>query len=180
MKIYIDHFPEQEELAKTISSRLKSINSDISVKSFYNIEEISSAEEQVDVQMMKDSDIIIPIITASYLAENTDEVNNTLQDISIDKDKSLFPFIYNEANWSSKSWIVKSKVFPHSGKTYTDLSNNDKSRVINDLVKTVGNIISQKLSISSLPQKTTEKEKITDKNHIFISHSHSDADFLNY
>lgn len=116
MKIYIDHFPDQRGLAQTISSRLKSIDSNLTVKAFFDIEDISSEENQIDVQLMKESDIIIPIITANYLAENTTEVNETLYELSDNKEKSLFPFIYNEANWSSTSWIVKSKVFPTSGK----------------------------------------------------------------
>ncbi|MFK7785657.1 MAG: toll/interleukin-1 receptor domain-containing protein [Crocinitomicaceae bacterium] len=175
MKIYIDHFPDEDEFVRQISRRIEHIHPDIHVLTYAELRYEGSSEEGVDAKTMKESDIVIPVITPNYLAKNGDEADNILTELSLNSNKTIFPLLYGPANWSSKTWIVKSKVFPSNG-NYQALSQIKQEETISDLIKTIGNIFNQKREKPSEYSPTIDSPQ-TAANRIFISHSHSDADF---
>ena len=176
MKIYIDHFGTEDGIAQILLNRLRSISSEIEITSMLEIREQPSAEiEKLDLEEIYSADIVIPIITADYLSQNTPAIDEELDKISNLDYKTIFPLIYENANWSSKEYIVKSRIFPSSGDALSELSKKEQSKVINDLILTVSNMIAK----AQKPEKKKKKNVIVKdfSGQIFISHSHSDADF---
>lgn len=175
MKIFIDHYPNQDAFVTNLANQIKSLGEDVKVTTFIDIRDSGAmAQDKMELEIMNESDIIIPIITSQYLAQTNKDNEAEYYKISKNENKTIFPVIYNEANWSSKNWIVKSKTFPTGNDIFVELNLNEQASVINDLVRTIGNILSKgKESLSIEPKKVKKKLK----NQVFISHSHSDADF---
>lgn len=177
MRIYIDHFVTEDEIAKILLNRLRSISNDVTVTSMIDIRDKPEAEiERLDIEEVNKADIIIPIITADYLSHNTPAIDEELDKLSDLDDKTIFPLIYEKANWSSKEYIVKSKIFPSSGEALSELSKKQQSIVINDLVQIVSNIIA-KVNKPDIKKEFIVPENKDLSEQIFISHSHTDADF---
>jgi hypothetical protein len=175
MKIFIDHFPSSDEIATRIANQIRKIDNDLSVTSFLDIRESGFiAEHKEDARVMNESDIIIPIITSEFLSFSVTE--KKYSEIIEAENKIVFPLIYNETNWSSKSWIVKSKIFPSNDTVFEELNSNEQASVINELVRTIGNINSESKKKKTSPAKSSAKKNVLDY-QVFISHSHNDADF---
>ena len=175
MKIFIDHFPSMDELASTLAKRIRKIDEEISLTTFLDIREDGFvAEDEEDVRVMNESDILIPIITSEFLNFYPSEDKYT--EIIEADNKIIFPIIYDETNWSSKNWIVKSKIFPSNNEVFEELSSNEQASVINEIVKTISNIFSEFKKKKDKPT-TSKKEKQKVDGQVFISHSHNDADF---
>ena len=175
MKIFIDHFPSNDDIAKRIANQIRKIDNDLSVTSFLDIRESGFiAEDKEDVKVMNESDILIPIITSEFLSYSRTE--KKYSEILEAENKIIFPLIYNETNWSSKNWIVKSKIFPSNDTVFEELNSNEQASVINELVRTIGNIISESKKKKARPVKSSTKKNVLD-GQVFISHSHNDADF---
>lgn len=179
MKIYIDCFKEENEFVETLKIRLIGIRQDIEIIDNRGLEEKvieKHIESENVIVTMKESDIIIPIVTSDYLSKNEKEIDDYLVRLSEQKDKYLIPVIYSSSNWSSINWIVKSNIIPEDGIPFTVLNENQKEDAINRLTQTVNNIILSKKKEYAKPEP--KKAKSTKKNNlVFISHAHKDADF---
>ena len=177
MKIYIDHFINQDDFVINLTKRIRAIDSEINVTSMLELrDKPNSKDDDADLIAIKNSDIIIPIITADYLSINTDFLEDELERVSSLEAKTIFPIIYEETNWSSREWIVKSKIFPSSGEVYNEIDKNQQSKVINELIQTISDMVAKKKR--SQNQKPSDSNiKLDFSNQIFISHSHHDADF---
>tara|TARA_R110000787_G_scaffold274283_1_gene382172 strand:+ start:322 stop:1185 length:864 start_codon:yes stop_codon:yes gene_type:complete len=175
MKIFIDHFPSSDDIATRIANQIRKIDNDLSITTFLNIRENGFiAEDKEDVRVFNESDILIPIVTSEFLSFSKTE--KKYSEIVEAENKIIFPLIYNETNWSSKNWIVKSKIFPSNDTVFEELNSNEQASVINELVRTIGNIISESKKKKTTPVKSSNKKNALD-GQVFISHSHSDADF---
>lgn len=164
-----------DELASTLAKRIRKIDEEISLTTFLDIREDGFvAEDEEDVRVMNESDILIPIITSEFLNFYPSEDKYT--EIIEADNKIIFPIIYDETNWSSKNWIVKSKIFPSNNEVFEELSSNEQASVINEIVKTISNIFSEFKKKKDKPT-TSKKEKQKVDGQVFISHSHNDADF---
>lgn len=73
--------------------------------------------------------------------------------------KIILPIIYDESQWSSINWIVKSKVFPESGFPFTSLDEKSKATTITKLVNTIESAIAQK-SQNTLEMIPKDEENI--------------------
>ncbi|MEN2412923.1 toll/interleukin-1 receptor domain-containing protein [Flavobacterium mesophilum] len=177
MKIYIDHFPSSDDFVTRLAEQIRKIDKNLSVTTFLDLRTNGHVEEDgEDVRIMNESDIWIPIITSEFISFYPTEIEQKYYEIIESENKIIFPIIYNEVNWSSKKWIVKSRIFPSNGKVFEELNSNEQASVINELVHTIGNIYSEstkeKLNSIKLPTSKIELE-----DQVFISHSHDDADF---
>lgn len=167
MKIFIEHFPSEAEFVEKLTKRIKSIKG-ITVESYNDLEKKNPDVTDEDVvRTLEQHDIIIPIVADGYSVE---VINEKLEELSDSKNKFLLPIIYDDTQWSSIGWVVKSKVFPESGFPFNSLDEKSKVATINKLINTIESIISQK----SKKDVTNLKSK---DNIVFISHSHEDADF---
>jgi hypothetical protein len=176
MKIFIDHFPAMDEFASNLANRIKKIDKELSITTFLDIRESGFiAEDEEDVKVMNESDILIPIITSEFLSSYPTKSEDKYTEILGTDNKIIFPIIYNETNWSSKNWIVKSKIFPSNNEVFEELNSNEQASVLNELVQTIANIFSEFKKGKNKPVKNKGK-KIID-GQVFISHSHNDADF---
>lgn len=180
MKIYIDHFSSENRIALDLITRIKSLNKEVSISTYrdnsFSLSEEGEATKLV-TKLIDQSDIVIPIITSAYLSNNAKEISDKLIELSANQNKYLLPLIYNQSNWSSIKWIVKSKVFPHDGHPLAELTENEQSIVLNDLTRTIEDILVKKQRESKkIGLKKTSNRSAKDK-VVFISHDHDDADF---
>ena len=176
MKIFIDHFPSTDEFASNLAKRIKKIDEELSITTFLDIRESGFiAEDGEDVRIMNESDILIPIITSEFLSFYPTKSEDKYTEILETDNKIIFPIIYNKTNWSSKNWIVKSKIFPSNNEVFEELNSNEQASVLNELVLTIINIFSE---FKKRKNKSTKSKKPkTVDGQVFISHSHNDADF---
>ncbi|MFT3911466.1 MAG: toll/interleukin-1 receptor domain-containing protein [Ferruginibacter sp.] len=179
MKIFIDHFPEHSDFAERLAARIMTRNPSVNIITYSeDSKKIKFTSREVEdahiITRIKESDIFIPIITASYLSGNTVELNDVFDDTTNNPDKFVFPVIWSVSNWSSKNWIVRSKIFPEGGQPLSNLSEENKEKEIDNLLNTIDNIIH---SLSNENEKIDKNTLETSENIIFISHDHEDADF---
>lgn len=172
MNIYIDYFSTEADFGLKIIKRLQTIQYDFSIINYDILK--GKNDELSDNELanaLETFDIIIPIVEAEYLTSEI--INEKLDELADKKDKYILPVIYSPTNWSSKSWIVKSKTFPEDDISISELDDNSREIVLNKLVRVVENILVQNLNSSIFNIKTFDNNQ----NAIFISHSHEDADF---
>jgi hypothetical protein len=176
MKIYIDHFPSEDNFVKNLSKRIKAIKNDLSVHSFIEVRhENMEDSDKLTMDFLDNSEIIIPIITADYLSSNPFYIYEKLSAFSEQNNKYVLPIIYSPSEWSSMNWLVKSKVFPNDGTPISELDENNKETVLNEFIQTIKNIVTKdqaKPISKAYPEITLIPKKI-----VFISHDHDDADF---
>ena len=142
MKIFIDHFPSSDDTATLIANQIKKIDNDLSVTTFLDIRENGFIpKDKEDERQFNEADILIPIVTSEFLSYSKTEIKYS--EIVDTENKIIFPLIYNKTNWSSKNWVVKSKIFPSNNTVFEELNSNEQASVINELVRTIGNIISE-------------------------------------
>lgn len=168
MKIFIEHYPKDEEFAKFLAKRLKSIKN-VSINTYQNL--LTENPEMDNKKLSKELDkydIIIPIVAQDY--STTEYINDKFDELTENPEKIIFPIIYDESHWSSMNWVVKSKVFPESGFPYISLDEKSKANTIARLVNTIESVIAQK-------NQEVPVINSVQKNIVFISHSHDDADF---
>jgi TIR domain len=179
MRVYIDHFVSQTDLAKTLAARIINQNPTVSVFSWYdylsthkqNYPESEEGTYRV-LEFINGSDIIIPLITQHYLNLNSTYIDARLNKISDKQEKYIFPIICTQSNWSSINWIVRSKVFPTDSTPLDDLNEDEKERTISQLLQTIQDIVYTSVQQKEEIKAVKQVEKI-----IFISHDHDDADF---
>lgn len=171
MKILIEHFPEQNDFIEKLAKRLKSIKG-AHITTYLDISaENPEIENDEIVKSFKNYDLIIPIIADDYPSNS--ELSDGLEAFSELDDKIVLPIIYDNTQWSSVNWIVKSKVFPEDGSPFEELNEKLKANTISKLVNTIEEIIFQKSTEQSDAMAITNRTE----NTVFISHSHDDADF---
>lgn len=170
MNIYIDNFDSEDNFALKIIKRLKSIKYDFSITNYSMLEEkYGEITDEKIAKLFDNFDIIIPIVTSDYLVTNGTVIHKKLDQLADDKNKLILPVIYSPTNWSSESWIVKSKIFPEDEDTFSELDDNAKEITINKLVQTIENVLAKQFE--PLPPIQFNKDAV------FISHSHDDSDF---
>lgn len=171
VKILIEHYSEQDDFAHKLAKRLKSITG-TDVRTYLELNrENPKIENEELAESFKDYDIIIPIVADDY--PNNLVLGDGFEEFSELEDKFLLPIIYNETQWSSVNWIVKSKVFPEDGSPFEELNEKSKANTLGKLINTIEDIIFQK----NAKQQNAIENVIEKKNVVFISHSHDDADF---
>ena len=177
MRIFIDHFKNTSSIAKDLKKRIQQLNlanEVILYKDISDLEKDSKEGEEKVIKELENISIFIPILSESYLTENSKLFHKALFKYASKENNYLFPFIYSPSRWSSFSWIVKSKIFPSNSIPYVQLSEIDKESTINNLVQTIENIINEDLQKSPLLTKNLSAKS---NDYIFISHSHEDSDF---
>jgi hypothetical protein len=135
MKIFIDHFSPEKDFAENLAKRIRVLK-DVSVATYSELQkkDVEMNNEKL-VKELETFDIIIPIVADNYSAG--DEINNKLEELSDRKDKIVLPIIYDDSQWSSINWVVKSKVFPENGSPFRDLDENSKNNTIKKLIITI-------------------------------------------
>jgi TIR domain-containing protein len=185
LSIYIDFAGSSDKeinFIKTLKSRLINIKGISNVQSYIDInddedEDEDDTWEKVTATAIDAADIVIPILSERYLSYVSDEIETRFIEIIDSKHKFLFPILYTPSEWGGNNWVVRSKLMPQNGKALSTYSDNEVEGIINELIKTIKNIL---IRLSS-DKKTSEQQEINgvlpDKNTIFISHDHDDADF---
>lgn len=177
--IYIDHLTDNKNEQKFIAKlklRLARVNSNFKVLSYSDIKNSIEDDKKAyehGIKVLKSSSIIIPIITNDYLDEITSEekLENEIIKATNDKNRNVFPIIYEKSNWVSVDWIMKSRIFP-SNSSISESDDTEINQVFDNLILNVESL----LSITKQEKDITIKMQVTD-NFVFISHSHNDADF---
>ena len=180
LRIYID-FADVPDFAQKLKGRIKNIDGIGKVEEYNDLRPKDSVInfdwEDITSKAIKKADIVIPILTAHYLSYLTENIESLFNDIIDSKSKFLFPIFYEDSEWSSYKWIVRSNLIPNDGEA---LSNKDKKKsdeLINDLIKTIKDIIIKFSTDSKSQNKDEVNNKSIEDNIIFISHDHDDADF---
>jgi hypothetical protein len=177
MKIYIDHLIHNDTIAQVLSAKIRKRIPDVEVVTFLEqrtlIETIETANKKALI-LINESDIIIPLISPTFLENNDVRIEQAFNEIIDSKNKYLFPVICLPATWSNVNWIVKSKVFPFDGRSIMDLSEVEREIVFDILLHDIETIAhNEKLSPGDKGRfPFTSQEKA-----IFISHDHDDGDF---
>ncbi|NOR44765.1 MAG: TIR domain-containing protein [Candidatus Delongbacteria bacterium] len=177
LSIYIDYSWSNDEIAEKLKRRLQNIKGIRKVVTYGDIVEDEDAWELETLKAIDSADIVIPILSEGYLSFVSKKIESRFDSIIDSKDKFLFPIIYKSSEWGSFNWIVRSKLIPADGEPLSNHSKDDVEEIINGLIKTIKNI-AIRLSVEQKVENKIEMENLSDnKNIIFISHNHNDADF---
>lgn len=176
--VYIDHAGDDDAaFASELKEKLKSIKDDFDVKTFKDINIREDDWERDTTIAIKKADIIIPILSSTYLSFITNSIESTFDNIIDSEDRYLFPILFSQCEWGSVSWIVRSSITPSDDQPLADFTLRDKNKIVNGLIKTIRNIIAKhNLSQVNYIEKKVSSIKNNDK-VVFISHDHDDADF---
>lgn len=180
IKIFIDNTGHEND--KVFGNQLKEkilnlrIDAEYYVQTFMDLDQGSDYNnEENTIVAIEEADIVIPIISSSYILYLNHGIEEAINEVIDSKDRYLFPILLNEADWSSHDWIVKSQITPKNAKPLSSYNINDSEAIVNELV------ISIKLAILNFIDDSRKKSKDVEpswkKNIVFISHDHDDADF---
>ena len=178
IKIYIDDDGDRvfaEDLKKKILSRFKN-TFEVNDFGFFNEERLDL--EDVVLKAAEYSDIIIPILSSGYLSFLEEEIEQKFNEVISSKDKHLLPIYYKKSNWSSRDWVVRSKVIPDGETSFSDLKKEEKEIVYHtfyDALEKIAASLQKKDEKEEDPIPTPEiieKEKM-----VFISYDRNDGDF---
>ncbi|MCG8577291.1 MAG: toll/interleukin-1 receptor domain-containing protein [Flavobacteriales bacterium] len=182
MKIYIDHIIEEEvgEFVKKLGSRLRSLGGSVELTDYselYSSLKDAGKEEisKMVLEVLRSSDVIIPLVNSEYLSSDYPIILEELYNINKNPGKFLFPVVFRESNWASQSWMVKSRIFPKGGRSYSDLNLSDRDTVLNELVQIVRRIYFEYFEEKSDFDRSISLQALN--KFVFISHDHDDADF---
>lgn len=176
MKIFIDYFKDQGDFAQRLATRIKTRIPNAEVIPYWatrkwQTKEVNEADSEV-IDLLRESAIIIPIITPSYLLSIDGIISDTFSDLLEEKEKFIFPVILDTCVGFSKSWIVKCEVFPKQG-ALNHLEENQKQEVISNLL--------QAIESTSLTKSSSQEAGLnqihSNEKMIFISYDHEDTDF---
>jgi hypothetical protein len=179
INIFIDHAGNNNTsdgiFAQRLMDRLKSIKQTFNITAYKELNSKSfDGFEETSLEIKK-ADIIIPIISAEYLAF-APSFEILFNDIIDSNNKYLFPILYRASSWSSYRWIVKSKLIPEDIIPLSEHSENDVDRILNELVSKISAIIVKNDEANQINSSVSVKERGQD-NFVFISHDHEDGDF---
>lgn len=185
IRIYIDNYvgDDCESFTKRLKERLFGLRLDIpyEVISFSDLESTSNEyndpnNEQNTIKAINNADIIIPIVTESFMSYVTSEVEMAYNHTINSTDRYFFPVLLKATDWSNHEWLVKSQIIPRDATPLSELSKNKQEIIINELIQTIQSSIVElsraQHSESHHGQRNGCKNKL-----IFISHDHDDADF---
>lgn len=182
LSIFIDNNTEDKDdkdFALKLKKRLKGIKEDFDIILYADIEKNDGNEDDEDkaINTINNSEIIIPILSSNYLSYVNKKFETVLNDVIESDDKYLFPILLKPISWSSYKWVVKSKLIPSDEKPILEHTDNEIDVILNDLVRTINNIITNYYSPPSNNTTKNKKTPISNGNILFISHDHEDADF---
>lgn len=182
IKIFIDYAisDEGKDFVKTLKNQILKSSKNIKIKTFEDIvleyEDDSNHDYWVipTYNSIKESTIIIPLITDNYIAHTDNSFQELFMNIIDSSDKFLFPIIFRDSSWEELNWVVRSKLTPENGKPILDSNLTDRYTTIKGLVKTISNIVNGYKNNNDQP---TPSEVLKPNKVVFISHDHDDADF---
>ncbi len=180
ISIFIDHTGDDADQAfvSRIKDRLKSIKGVFSISSYTDISDDEAVNwEGLTIGAVKNADIVIPILSSSYLGYISDAIGMAFDQIIDSDNKYFFPILLNPSEWGGFNWIVRSKLIPENAQPLSELSANDQDRILNRLRTNIKDII---LAHNAKQANDIDKPATTPSvgtNMVFISHDHDDADF---
>jgi len=179
IQIFIDYAGgENPEYTDMLISQLSKIGDNVKVVTYDDIsidDHNPEAWEQTTLNAIKNSKIIIPFLTPSYLEFVSKDIGNEFRKVIDSNDKYLFPIMIEESDWSSFNWVVRSNIFPSDGTSISEFSDAKIRSIFSHFVSTIKNAINQASKPASTSPRPISSQKLN--RSIFISHSHSDADF---
>lgn len=174
--IYIDYAGSRgKEFAIDLAKRFNTLDN-IIAKSYNDYYEEGPSGDEVDweentIKAILKADIIIPLLSDNFLSYVSEKIQDQFEKVIKSKNKFLIPILLEDSDWSSFSWVVKSRIFPENGIALSNHTNNTINSTINQLIKEVKKV----RDISTNLKKTKGIKSLTDT--VFISHDHDDADF---
>jgi hypothetical protein len=180
LNIYIDYVAANDDdsaFANRIKERLKRLKPKVKITLFSDIYTNEDEWETNTLKEINKSDIIIPILSGDYLAFVTNSMAAKLDNIIDSKNKFLLPIYFKPSDWGSFNWVVKSKLIPEDNIPLSEYSDNGVEKILNELVRTVENIVVQFNEVPKKIKSTTKVTPVQSNNIIFISHDHDDSDF---
>ena len=181
VNIFIDHVWDINEddgkFAKRIQDRLQNIKGDLKVTTFHNT--IGNDDHWIKrtIEEYQKADIILLIISGDYMSFVKPEIEEEFNKIIESKDKYLFPILLKPTDWSSHSWLVKSKIIPENNIPINEQDENSVEKIINSLIKTLNDVVIAIQKPKLNKKETVQSKSIHPENFVFISHDHDDADF---
>jgi len=176
LKIFIDHYGDEEPFVVKLIKRLDEIKVEHKTTYFGSFLTTDRDWEEQTLKAIYEADIVIPIVTQSYLAWVSQPIRDAFNNIGQSKNKFLFPINYSPADWGVNKWMVRSKLFPSDSTEFSHLTNAQQTRVTNELISTI-NQIGQSLIGKTEDVIVELEEKSETGTLVFISHDHDDADF---
>ena len=176
MKIFIEHADEEHEFVAKLTSKLHNIKHEFTIDTWFTVDEslnLGNPDKETGKYKYLDIyDIIIEVV-GEYTTLTNKSLNQQLSAFSEANNKYLIPLIYSPTRWSSTSWIMKNKIFPETGKSFSELSKELQGTTLDKVVEWIENILYKKTNLEQVKSKVIS----TNNKPIFISHSHDDADF---
>jgi len=182
ISIYIDFGGQSDgDFAEILKSRLSNIKDVSSVNTFRDISSKDSIEKEIfwektTLDAIRNSTIIIPILSEDYFDFLSKEIEKEYDKILSSDDKYLFPILFRKSSWGSKNWVVKSKLIPSNGFPLSELNDIDSDNSVNELIKRIKLIVDNR-NKSSQGDRALQLSILNNNNVVFISHDHDDADF---
>ena len=167
-KLFISNHPSDVDLATSIEENLNEVkhNYNLIVYSAESLE-ITGDEINFQKQHIKDSDVIITVISANYLAW---DFLHEKQQISIFKKKIIIPVYSRASMYEEVEWIkFAKKSFPENGIPFNKLSSKEQNKTLIG----IASYINSSLGVRLLPNKL----EVFSNYDVFISHDHDDGDF---
>ncbi|SHE37921.1 TIR domain-containing protein [Marinomonas polaris DSM 16579] len=183
IRIYIDNFvgDDGEAFATTLKEKLAGLKIDSMYEtfSFTDLGEGNEADpnnEANTISAINNSDIVIPIVTTSFISYVTPRIEYAYNSIIGSKNRYFFPVLLKATDWSSHEWLVRSQLIPRDATPLYEHSDNEQENSINELIKSVKTSI---VRLSKEFHEDVEKPAAqgNGKGLVFISHDHDDADF---
>jgi len=181
VNIYIDYVAEDsnDEFAIKLRKHLQGVKFELNITLFSDLEFENVAEEwEVEtIKAIEKADIVIPILSNSYLRFISEEIEFKFEEIIDSSDRYLFPVYYESSNWSSYNWIVKSKLTPSGSIALSDYPSKESEKIIVDFIDLIRNILISYYSTDKYKETADIISPLLSQKSIFISHDHEDADF---
>jgi len=183
-KLYIDNTGDDgdKKFADELKRRLRSLYAvgNVEVRTFLDLPgppEDDINNELATVAAIDESDVVIPVISSTYIQFVTRRVEDSLRAIEDSSNRYLFPVILEEADWSNFDWIVRSSLLPRDSKPLSEKSSAEVSKVLEELVTGVKTVVQRVGVLASAATDSYPKEAVASGTEVFISHDHDDADF---
>lgn len=149
--------------------RLLKFNYNISIFSNFSVE-INKDRDNYIKEKLKISDIIIPLISPEFLADELQSLEKYIKSLKKSgKFVHLIPFILRPCSWNDIDWMKEWKSYPTTGVEYSTINSENR----NDQLLGVQTDILKILEFKAKKKLENKETGFT----VFISHSHEDGDF---